>query len=226
MASDQLGQKAAAAAAAVELVEDGMLLGLGTGTTSELFVQALGERVRSGLRVVGVPTSAAAARLASGSGIPLVESPDRELDLAIDGADEVDRDLSLIKGRGGALVREKLVALAARRFVVIVDESKLVARLGVGVLPVEVVPFFWRRTAGHLERFGCTWTLRGGEAAPFVSDNGNLIVDLSFPEGIGEPGKLARSLKAEPGVVEHGLFIGITATCLVGTADGVKRLEA
>ena len=224
--SEARDQKAAAAAAAVELVEDGMLLGLGTGTTSEVFVSLLGARVRAGLRVTGVPTSRAAEELALRSGIPVVHAVDRRLDLAVDGADEVDGGLRLIKGRGGALVREKLVAMAAERFVVIADASKLVARLGVGVLPVEVMPFLWPQTARRLEALGATGQLRGGEERPFVSDNGNLIVDLTFAGGIADADTLAGALKAVAGVVDHGLFIGLASTCLVGTPDGVRRLGA
>lgn len=224
--ADARAEKAAAAAAAVELVEDGMLLGLGTGTTSELFLSLLGERVRAGLRVSGVPTSRGAEELATRSGIPVVHAVDRRLDLAVDGADEIDGEMRLIKGRGGALVREKLVALAAVRFVVIADASKLVARLGVGVLPVEVVAFLWQQTARRLEAVGASWQLRGGEERPFVSDNGNLILDLTFSGGIAEPDGLAAALKSLPGVVDHGLFIGLATTCLVGTPDGVRRLGA
>ena len=217
--------KAAAAAAAVEMVEDGMLLGLGTGSTASLFISFLGERVRAGrLRVIGVPTSAASAQLAAEFGIPVVHALDRQIDLAVDGADEIDGRLRLVKGRGGALVREKLVAESARRFVVIADASKLVDRLGRGPLPVEVIPFLWQETARRLEALGCRWTLRGGDQHPFISDNGNLILDVEVEGGIEEPEGFGSALKAVTGVVEHGLFIGLTSTCLVAGPEGVQRL--
>lgn len=217
--------KAAAAAAAAAMVEDGMLLGLGTGSTASLFIAFVGERVREGgLRVIGVPTSSASAQLAAEYGIPVAHSLDRTIDLAVDGADEIDSRLRLVKGRGGALVREKLVAESARRFVVIADASKLVERLGRGPLPVEIVPFLWPETARRLEALGCRWTLRGGEEKPFVSDNGNLILDVEIEGGIEEPEGFGAALKAVTGVVEHGLFIGLTTTCLVAGPDGVERL--
>jgi len=220
-------EKAAAAAAALELVRDGMLLGLGTGSTAAVFVQLLGERVRGGmLHVTGLPTSQGAAALADQFGIPLVRDLDRPLDLAVDGADEFDESLRLIKGRGGALVRERLVALAAERFVVIADSSKLVEQLGAATLPVEVLPFLWRLTARRLEALGCSYRLRGGEEEPFVSDNGNLVLDLSFPARIADPDRLAATVKAMAGVVDHGLFIGLATECLVGTPSGVRRLVA
>ena len=217
--------KAAAAAAAVDLVEDGMLLGLGTGSTASLFISFLGERVRAGgLRVMGIPTSSASAQLAAEFGIPVVHALDRPIDLAVDGADEIDPRLRLIKGRGGALVREKLVAESARRFVVIADTSKLVERLGRGRLPVEVVPFLWHETARRLEGLRCGWVLRGGEERPFISDNGNLILDVEVEGGIEEPESFGAALKAVTGVVEHGLFIGLASTCLVAGPEGVERL--
>ena len=158
-------------------------------------------------------------------GLTVTDRPERPLDLAIDGADEIDGDFNLIKGRGGALLREKLVALSAGRFIVIADESKLVTRLGLGVvLPVEVVPFLWRQTAARLERLRTTWELRGGEEQPFITDNGNLILDLTVPGGISEPEKLAPILKEIPGVCEHGLFIGMATGVIVGTGNGVLEL--
>ncbi len=225
--AEQAAQKAAAAGAAVALVQDGMRLGLGTGSTAEIFVRLLGERVgREHLDLTAVPTSSVAERLAAQYGVPVSTASEGVIDLAVDGADEIDGDLRLIKGRGGALVREKLVAVAAARFVVIADSTKLVRRLGAGVLPVEVVPFFWRDTARRLEALAGAWRLRGGEEAPFVSDNGNLIVDLSFPNGIEDPDRLAAEIKSTVGVVEPGLFIGLATTCLIGTEDGVRRLGA
>jgi ribose 5-phosphate isomerase A len=225
LADAEAGLKAAAARRALELVEDGMLLGLGSGTTAGIFIRLLGERVRSaGLRVRGVPTSSASAQLAAEGGIPVLHSIDRPIDLAVDGADEIDPALNLLKGRGGALVREKLVAASARRFVVVADASKLVDQLGVGVLPVEVIPFLWHETARRLESMGLRWRLRGGEEQPFVTDNGNLILDLSLPAGIPEPVSFGSALKAITGVVEHGLFCGMATGALVAGPEGVREL--
>ena len=218
--------KLAAAEAAAALVEDGMRLGLGSGSTAGLFIVALGRRVREGgLRVQAVATSSASARLAAEVGIPVRDADDGALDLAVDGADEVDAHLQLIKGRGGALVREKLVAESARRFVIVADPSKLVERLGRGRLPVEVLPFLWRRTAARLGSLGAAWSLRGGEDEPFVSDNGNLVVDLTFEGGIEDPIGLGAALKSMTGVVDHGLFLGLADLCLVGESGGVRRLR-
>jgi ribose 5-phosphate isomerase A len=216
--------KRAAAERALELVRPGMLLGLGSGSTASYFIEGLGRLVRDGLRVMGVPTSAAAAAQAQRLGIQLTEAPDRELDLAVDGADEIDATLSLIKGRGGALLREKVVAAAARRFVVVADESKLVRRLGVGVLPVEVLPFMWRRTAHHLQHMGLTWEVRGGEDSPYRTDNGNLVLDLRVGGGIADVNELAEQLAQCPGVLEHGLFVGLTSACIVAGAGGTRVL--
>lgn len=217
-------RKTAAAAAAVELVEDGMLVGLGTGTTAAVFVDLLGARVRDGLRLRGVATSAATAAQAAAAGIPIVERFDQPLDIAVDGADEIDPALNLLKGRGGAMVREKLVAVASRRFVVVADDSKLVPKLGVRMVPVEVLPFLWPETARRLEALGAAWTLRGGDT-PFVTDNGNLVLDCRFGSGIGDPRELSERLKAVTGVVDHGIFAGIAALAIVAGPDGVRHLR-
>jgi ribose 5-phosphate isomerase A len=224
LADQQLALKRAAAAAAIELLEDGMRLGLGTGTTASIFIDLLGERVGAGLRVTAIATSVRSYEQAAALGIPLVDSLEEPLDLAVDGADEIDPHLNLLKGRGGALVREKLVAVAARRFVVIADESKLVERLGAGMVPVEVLPFLWQQTAQRLEALApMTWTLRGGRAdAPFVSDNGNLVLDLLLPDGVGDPVALGAQIKALSGVVEHGIFAGLTRACLIAGPGGVR----
>ncbi|HEY8643066.1 MAG TPA: ribose-5-phosphate isomerase RpiA [Candidatus Dormibacteraeota bacterium] len=221
--ADQDPLKAAAARAALELVADGMLLGLGTGSTAAIFIDLLGERLRSGLQVTAIATSRRSREQAAALGIPVVDDLPGPIDLAVDGADEIDPDRNLLKGRGGALVREKLVAVAARRFVVIADESKLVPRLGVGVLPVEVLPFLWRETARRLEAVApLTWTLRGGVEAPFVSDNGNLVLDLTLPGGVADPVALGAQLKGVTGVVEHGIFAGLATACLVAGGGGVE----
>ncbi len=222
--ADQDALKKAAAEKALDLVRDGMLLGLGSGSTVRYFTEGVGRMVADGLRVRGVPTSRATAALAAELGIPVVQEFIGQIDLAVDGADEVDPKLSLIKGRGGAHLREKLVASAARRFVIVVDESKLVDRLGVGVLPVEVSPFLWRLTAERLARLCTGLKVRGGEEQPFVTDNGNLILDLTFAEGIDEPAALGSQIKDVVGVLEHGLFVGMADTCIVAGSAGPRVL--
>ena len=222
--ADQDALKRAAAEKALELVRDGMLLGLGSGSTVRYFTEGVGRLVAGGMKVRGVPTSRATAELAAENGIPIVTELVGAIDLAVDGADEVDPSLNLIKGRGGALFREKIVAVASKRFVVVVDESKLVKQLGVGVLPVEVLPFLWRTTADRLIALGASLTVRGGEEAPYVTDNGNLILDLRFEGGIVDPASVVTSIKVITGVAEHGLFVGITDTCIVAGADGPRVL--
>lgn len=217
--------KRVAAEKALDLVRDGMLLGLGSGTTVRYFTEGVGRLVADGMKVRGVPTSRATAELAAANGIAVVEEIVGQIDLAVDGADEVDSALDVIKGRGGALFREKLVAAASKRFVVVVDESKVVDRLGVGVLPVEVLPFLWRTTAERLADLCSGLKVRGGEEAPYITDNGNLVLDLSFADGIDDAAALSSRLKAETGVVEHGLFIGMARECIVGGVDGANVLS-
>ncbi len=217
--------KRAAAGRALSLVRPGMRLGLGTGSTSAFFIEGLGELVRGGLRVEAVATSEASAALARAAGIAVVDDLDGRLDLAVDGADEVDPDLRLVKGHGGALFREKVVALAADRFVVVADESKLVDRLGRTYVPVEVAPFLWRLTAGRLAELGGGWALRGGQAAPYRTDNGNLVVDLTFQAGLEDPERTAAAIKATTGVLEHGLFLGIATSAIVAGPDGVREIS-
>jgi ribose 5-phosphate isomerase A len=214
--------KRAAAAKALELVRDGMLLGLGSGTTMRYFTEGVGRLVEGGIKVRGVPTSRATAELAAANGIPVVTELVGPIDLAVDGADEVDPALNLIKGRGGAHFREKIVAAASKRFVVVVDESKIVPQLGVGVVPVEVLPFLWRTTAERLTELGASLTVRGGEEAPFMTDNSNLILDLTFEGGLADPAEVSMKLKLIVGVVEHGLFVGMTDTCIVAGPDGPR----
>ena len=216
--------KQVAALKALELVQDGMLVGLGSGTTARYFTEGLGRLVAGGLKVRGVPTSRATAELAAGLGIPIVTELVGQIDLTVDGADEVDPALNLIKGRGGALSREKLVAAASKRFVVVVDESKLVKQLGVGVLPVEVLAFLWRSTAERLTALGVSLVVRGGEEVPYVTDNGNLILDLSGNGGIDNPGDFGFELKKITGVVEHGLFVGMAHTVIVAGPEGPKAI--
>lgn len=219
-----------AAAAALDDVRPGMKLGLGSGRTAEQFVRALGERVRGGLSIIGVPTSARTGELARAEGIPLATLDEEPaLDLVVDGADEVDPELRLIKGGGGALLREKIVASAARRMIVVVDAGKLVDALGAFPLPIEIVPFgatpvrlAVERVLGRLGLSGsATWRQTAG--GPYRTDGGNHILDVSVGR-IDEPERLARELDAMPGVVEHGLFIGFASLVIVAGSDGVTRL--
>lgn len=216
--------KRVAAEKALELVQDGMLLGLGSGSTVRYFTEGVGRLVAQGMKLRGVPTSRETATLAVELGIEIVTEIVGQVDLAVDGADEVDPALDLIKGRGGAMFREKVVAAASKRFVVVVDESKLVKQLGVGVLPVEVLPFLWRMTAGRIAALGLSLTVRGGEEAPYTTDNGNLILDVTMEGGIKDAASLGIELKKTLGVVEHGLFVGMTDTVIVASVDGPKAI--
>lgn len=220
--SDQDRQKRQAAEAAAALVEPGMLIGLGSGSTAALVVEALAARQAAGLRIAGgVPTSEGTATLARRLGLPLAELDEHPLDLAIDGADEVEQgSFALLKGRGGALLREKMVATASRRLVIVVDEGKLVPRLGRGVLPVELVDFGQRATLARLAALGLNPSLRQGkDGRPFRSDGGHLIADCATGP-IADAAALDRALHAIPGVVETGLFLGLAPQILIGTADG------
>jgi ribose 5-phosphate isomerase A len=214
--------KRAAADKALELVQDGMLLGLGSGSTAKYFTEGVGRLVAGGMKVRCVPTSRATAEMAAELGIPIVQELVGQIDLAVDGADEVDPALNLIKGRGGALFREKLVAEAAKRFIVVVDESKLVKQLGAGVLPVEVLPFLWRTTAERLTALGASLTVRGGEEDPYITDNGNLILHLLIEGGIKDAASFGDAVKRTTGVVEHGLFVGMTDTLIVAGTEGPR----
>jgi ribose 5-phosphate isomerase A len=214
------------AAQAANLVEDGMVVGLGSGSTAALMVQALGERVRNGLRIIGVPTSEATAGLARSLNIPLATLEDQpRLDLDIDGADEVDPLFNLTKGLGGALLREKIVATAASRLAIIVDAGKLVEQLGSHApLPVEIIPFGWRATQQALAQLGATPALRTQGDAPFVTDGSHYILDCRFPPGTDLPA-LAPAIKALTGVVDHGLFLGMASLVIVGYPDHVETLH-
>ena len=211
--------KRVAGEAAAGLIGDGARVGLGTGTTAYWFIVALADRVRDGLRVSGVATSEATERLAAGLDIPLAELDAGGLDIAVDGADAVDRDFRLIKGGGGAMLREKIVAAAARRFVVVIDESKLRDLLG-GPVPVELLPFGVRHTLALLNATGGRFRLRtesDGEGAQ--SDNGNLLADGEYSR-LDDPEGLAARLDAIPGVLGHGLFLGMADLVIVGYPDG------
>lgn len=228
--------KLAAGRKAIETyLVDGMRIGLGSGTTSHWFVRALGEKVLEGFDIAGVPTSTATRDLAREVGVPLLDLNDVEqLDLTIDGADEIDHAGRMIKGGGACLLWEKMVARASRRMVAVVDDGKLFDTLGRFPLPVEVIRFGWRSTGRELrkllEAFGyenVPIVLRGGEADPVVTDSGHYILDCHL-QHIGEPDRLAPLFNEIPGVVEHGLFVGIAHEMVIGHADGsgeVIRLD-
>lgn len=212
----------------MKYVRDGMNVGLGTGSTAENAVREIGRRVAGGLQIRGVPTSEKTAQLARELGIPLttLEEVDH-LDVTIDGADEVDlATLNVIKGLGGALLREKLVALATLEEILIVDETKVVPQLGDHTpLPVEVVPFAWSRTRAALAALGCEPRMRltpGGD--PYITDSGNYLLDCRFP-GIPDPTRLGDQIKRITGVVDHGLFVGIAARVIVAASGGVRVVE-
>jgi ribose 5-phosphate isomerase A len=222
--------KREAAAGALEFVRPGMRLGLGTGSTAKHFVALLGERVRAGLDVIAVPTSEATRAQAEDLGIPLTtldETP--ELDLAVDGADEIGPGLALIKGGGGALLREKIVAAASARMVVIADHAKVVETLGAFPLPIEVVPFGLAATRAAVEKAvgagaGAVTLRRGRDGLAFVTDGGHFILDAALGR-IADPASLATRLAAIPGVVEHGLFIGLAHAAVIAGPQGRRILE-
>lgn len=229
--TDTNSAKRAAAEAAVSLVTDGMRLGLGTGSTTAFAIEAIGERIRvDGLRVEGVPTSFAAERLARRHGVPLLSIDQLDLDkndgygldLAFDGADEVSPELDLIKGRGAAHTREKVVASLARRFVVLIDASKRVDRLGAtSPVPVEVIPMAVSAVQSSLKRLGGEASVREGvhKDGPLVTDQGMWILDAQFG-AIADPGALSREVSRIPGVLDHGLFVGLTTDVFVGDDQG------
>lgn len=216
--------KQAAGVAAAALVEDGMKLGLGTGTTVVFFLEALAERMRQEeLHITGVPTSEDTANRAKELGIPITTLEDcPELDLCVDGADEVDLNYQLIKGGGGALLREKIVASCAQRVVIIVGEGKMVDKLGTTfLLPVEVTPFGVQATRAKVEAAGCQAFLRTlEEGEPFQTDNGNLVLDCKFRYGIDDPAQMHQQLTQIPGVVEVGIFLDLCHAVIEGRADG------
>ncbi|GAC1323603.1 MAG: ribose-5-phosphate isomerase RpiA [Chloroflexota bacterium] len=217
-------EKLAAASRAALLVEPGMIVGLGSGSTAEVVIERLGARYREGLRFTGVATSGRSASLAASYGIPVVDLDDhRRLDLALDGADEVDPNLNCIKGHGGQLLREKIVAAAADRFVVVVDSSKSVSRLGVHApVPVEIIPFGWTTTAERVQSLGFVCERRGGNA-PYITAGQNFILDCTPGAGLDLADlTVASAIKAQVGVVEHGLFLGIAHSVIYGVGDSTK----
>jgi ribose 5-phosphate isomerase A len=220
--------KEAAGGRAAEMIEDGMTLGLGTGSTVHFTIVRLAERLRAEhLRVRGVPTSVDTERKARELGIPLATLDEVEsIDLTIDGADEIDARFDMIKGGGGALLREKVVASVSRRVAIVVGASKVVERLGTTfALPVEVVPFALASVGRALARLACEPVLRRAQSGPFVTDNGNWILDCRFARGIDDAPALERAIDAIPGVVESGLFIGMAHVLVVGREDGTCEVR-
>ena len=215
-------EKRLAAERSLQFVQDGMCLGLGSGSTAAVMLELLGQRVRDGLQICGIPTSTSSDRIARQAGIPLIGFDEvTALDLTIDGADEADQGLNLIKGGGGALLREKIVASLSRHVVIIVDSQKQVERLGKFALPVEVVQFAWQPIAKRLAGLGAEIVLRLDSAGqPYETDEGNFILDCDFG-CIDDPPALARILDAMPGVMEHGLFVNLAHTLIVGQEDRV-----
>jgi ribose 5-phosphate isomerase A len=214
--------KRQAARKAADYVRDGMVVGLGTGSTAKHVILALGERIKKGLKIKGVPTSQETARLARKAKIPLL--PDGAvwpIDVAIDGADQVDEQLNLIKGGGGALLKEKIVAAAARQFIVVVDHTKRVPVLGGSFpLPVEVIPFGWRNTAQQIEALGGQPVLRKKDGKVCTTETGHYILDVHMAR-IDDPAAMESELNQIPGVIENGLFVGRTAILIVGSPQGV-----
>ena len=212
---------------AVEYIEDGMIVGLGTGSTVKYTLEKLGEEVKNGLKIKGIPTSVHTKRIAKEKNIPLTtldENP--EIDITIDGADEVDSNLNLIKGGGGALTREKIIAFNSKELIIIIDDSKIVKALGIDFpLPVEVIKFSWAATKKVIEKFGCNVEIRKiMESEPFISDNGNYILDCDF-ERIDDPQQLEIDLNCIPGVVENGLFVNLADKVIVGGKQGILTLD-
>ena len=224
MANDQ--EKEAAARASLRFVEDGQVVGLGTGSTAAYFIKLLAEKVKDGLRVRGIPTSIRSRELAQSLGIPLTTLDEcQEIAVTVDGADEVDPQLRLIKGGGGAMLREKIVASATRQLVIVADASKQVPVLGKFPLPVEVVRFAQALVAKRIERLGADVQLRPGpDGKPYLTDENNHILDCRFGQ-ISDPDALARTLSEMPGVIEHGLFIGMASVVLFARGSEIVELR-
>jgi ribose 5-phosphate isomerase A len=223
MAHDQ--EKEAVARASLRFVRDGDIVGLGSGSTAAYAVRLLGERVRAGLKIRGIPTSSQTRELATSLGVPLTTFDEvQEIDVTIDGADEVDPQLCLTKGGGGALLREKIVASASRQVVIIADSSKQVPMLGKFPLPIEVIAFAQLLVKKRMEALGASVKLRQSNGSPFVTDEGHHILDCSFGQ-IPDPPALARRLSDMPGIVEHGLFINMASVVLIARGQEVTELR-
>ena len=218
--------KRLAAEKACEYIEDGMILGLGTGSTVKYALNKIGEMVNNGLKIKGIPTSIQTKKIAINKMIPLTtleENP--EIDLTIDGADEVDSELRLIKGGGGALTREKIISYYSKKVIIVTDETKVVKMLGIDFpLPVEVIKFGMDLTKKKLKEFGCNVELREIMNNPYITDNSNYILDCEF-ERIQDPEQLELDINNIPGVVENGLFIGLADEIIVGSKQGIKTLS-
>jgi len=218
--------KRLAAEKACDCIEDGMILGLGTGSTVDYALRKIGKMVNKGIKIKGIPTSFRTKKIANEEKIPLTsfeENP--EIDLTIDGADEVDSELRLIKGGGGALTREKIIAYYSKKVIIIIDETKVVKMLGIDFsLPVEVVKFGWTLTKEKLKEFNCNVDLRKIMNNPYITDNSNYILDCEF-DRIKDPEQLEIDINNIPGVVENGLFIGLADEVIVGSKQGIKTLS-
>lgn len=220
-----ISEKQRAAEAAVEYVKDGMIVGLGTGSTTEFAVKKLGEKVRDGLAIRGIPTSDITKKQAEEEGIPLIDfSETMYIDLTIDGADEIDADLNMIKGGGAALLREKIVASASREEIIIVSSEKFVHQLGSFPLPVEVIPFGWQVIFNQLETLGGSPDLRLKQGQPLRTDQGNYIIDCRFSQII-DAVQLEQLLNMIPGVVENGLFTGLCSRMIMADGDKIVMKE-
>ena len=213
--------------AAAKLINDGNIVGLGTGSTTFHFIEKLGKRiVDEEIKIMGIPTSYQSFLLANENGIPVTTLEEHDIDIAVDGADEVDSSLNLIKGGGAAHTMEKIVDCAAAKFIVIVDDSKIVDKLGAFPVPVEVIPQACRTVCDHLKQFGGAPVLRMGErkGGPVITDNGNFVLDVKF-ESIEDPAYLEKELNYIPGVVENGIFSGVADEVIVGSSEGIKTLK-
>ena len=217
--------KRLAAEKACDYIEDGMIIGLGTGSTVDYALRKIGKMVNEGIKIKGIPTSFRTKKIAIEEKIPLTSLEDNpEIDLTIDGADEVDSELRLIKGGGGALTREKMIAYYSKKVIIIIDETKVVKMLGIDFsLPVEVVKFGWTSTKEKLKEFNCNVELRKIMNNPYITDNSNYILDCEF-DRIKDPVKLEIDINSIPGVVENGLFIGLADEIIVGSKQGIKTL--
>lgn len=218
--------KRQASITALDAVQDGMIVGLGSGSTAAYFIRELGVRVQRGLRVQGIPSSEDSRRLASNVGVPLTTLRDQPvIDVTVDGADEVSDSLDLLKGRGGALVREKIVAHASRYVIIIVDESKLTGLLGQKFpIPVEVIPFAVDVVKAQLERWGGEAEIRHIDAKPFISDNGNLVLDWAYGR-VDDPAGMEKRLKTLTGVVDSGIFTNVANLVIAATPSGIRKLQ-